>query len=806
MRTSTSATAFLVSAVIAASAILLLGATIATAAPVPSKFLLASHFGREVDLTTGADICTVASRDECQRGQESGAAGGFFYPQGVAVNTDPTSASYEDVYVADTVNHRVQELTAGGQFVSMFGWEVNKTKVEASAPQAERNICTAKSGDVCQAGVEGGAPGQLGQASSIAVSPANGDVYVADTAFGESGGEFAMAQRVQGFTSAGKLMLEVGKEVNETTGGNLCNLEEAGTKCKGAALRTPAAAEVSSEQGAFNFATEYGNTVIVGGPEDLLYVGDQGRVQEFTASGEPAGEISLAELSTTDKATGVAVDPVGDLFVADGGIPGVREYNASDQLQPRIIGSTNAVVQVSGLALDPDGRLGVVEVVGEHYENGESVPAESRGVLYSSAGVKISGFAPPASELFSVAALAFAASDTLYALKTSAQEVQAYTPIVFPEARTCAAEEVTATSARMCGEINSDGVFSTGFFQYGTSSSLGSQTALAFEGERLMFVPVAYQLTDLEPNQAYHYRVAAQAAVNGEVLQGQGEEMEFHTPTVAVRVLGTPTASFVKAQSAILSAAVNPEHLTTHYHFEYASCSTVAGCSSIHSTPEEESSQYGEIGATQEVRGLVPLTTYSYRFVASNELEEAGKVLGGKATSAEGTFTTGPVPAVKAITNPVSTVTPTTAIVSGVVSPDGGPATYAFELGVYAGASTDYGVVFSGSVLAESTPVVEYHELQGLQPGTTYAYRILIQSGYGVAQGELATFTTEGIAAVLTAPPIVGQLSVPVIAFPKTGPAPSLRGKAKHKRKRVYKKKRRRARPGRPRSSLSKRR
>jgi hypothetical protein len=42
----------------------------------------------------------------------------------------------------------------------------------------------------------------------------------------------------------------------------------------------------TSEIGAFDFAHESENTLAIGGPEDLLYVGDEGRMQEFQAEGK----------------------------------------------------------------------------------------------------------------------------------------------------------------------------------------------------------------------------------------------------------------------------------------------------------------------------------------------------------------------------------------------------------------------------------------------------------------------------------------------------------------------------------------
>jgi hypothetical protein len=116
-----------------------------------------------------------------------------------------------------------------------------------------------------------------------------------------------------------------------------------------------------------------------------------------------------------------------------------------------------------------------------------------------------------------------------------------------------------------------------------------------------------------------------------------------------------------------------------------------------------------------------------------------------------------------------------------MVDPGGQQATYVFELGVYTGASTAYGVVLSGTVPAETQPVAESEQLTGLQPGTTYAYRVTIRSGYGEATGTTATFTTEGLPAILTSPPTTSLLPTPSIAFPNTT-APSKHAKAKKKK------------------------
>ena len=129
--------------------ILAVGTAVAQATPPPTQFVLSSYWGSGIDETTGGNICTVASKDKCSEengqvmAQESTKPGGFNYPTSVAVDNDPASPEYNDVYVDDEINHRVQILSPTGAFVSMFGWGVNKTMDETpGATQAEKNVCT----------------------------------------------------------------------------------------------------------------------------------------------------------------------------------------------------------------------------------------------------------------------------------------------------------------------------------------------------------------------------------------------------------------------------------------------------------------------------------------------------------------------------------------------------------------------------------------------------------------------------------------------------------------------------------------
>jgi hypothetical protein len=145
--------------------------------------------------------CTTATG--CRHGSGGGGAGQFLRPAGVAVDNS-LGLSHGDVYVVDEENDRVQKFGPNGEFILMFGGEVNETKVREaeegkSVTASEEDICTQveiESGVECKAGVEGSADGEFeglynhGDLASIAVN-ADGRVYVGD------------AHSVQRFSEAG---------------------------------------------------------------------------------------------------------------------------------------------------------------------------------------------------------------------------------------------------------------------------------------------------------------------------------------------------------------------------------------------------------------------------------------------------------------------------------------------------------------------------------------------------------------------------------------------------------------------------
>ena len=74
------------------------------------------------------------------------------------VEVDQTS---HDVYVTDPPEHRVEKFSPTGEFILMFGKEVDQS--------TGGDVCTAASGDICKAGASAASPGGFEQPTYLAV-------------------------------------------------------------------------------------------------------------------------------------------------------------------------------------------------------------------------------------------------------------------------------------------------------------------------------------------------------------------------------------------------------------------------------------------------------------------------------------------------------------------------------------------------------------------------------------------------------------------------------------------------------------
>ncbi len=99
----------------------------------------------------GSELQTCTTT--CVQGVAGSGAGQFSGPTAIAVDDDPTSPSFHDVYVVDYKNLRIEKFSPSGEFLLAFGGGVNQT--------TSGDICTAGSGDLCGPGSDGTGEGEF---------------------------------------------------------------------------------------------------------------------------------------------------------------------------------------------------------------------------------------------------------------------------------------------------------------------------------------------------------------------------------------------------------------------------------------------------------------------------------------------------------------------------------------------------------------------------------------------------------------------------------------------------------------------
>ncbi|HEX2070389.1 MAG TPA: hypothetical protein VHF90_01925 [Thermoleophilaceae bacterium] len=204
------------------------------------------------------------------------------------------------------------------------------------------------------------------------------------------------------------------------------------------------------------------------------------------------------------------------------------------------------------------------------------------------------------------------------------------------------------------------------------------------------------------------------------------------TATIAASVT-VPTD--VQATSAVLNGVVDPGGLA-RWRMEVST-------DGVNFTPVEikrPANGSTPVPVSVTASGLSPNTQYRFRIFAEKVLSTTNVI---STLSAEGTFLTDAIPPT-ATTLPVSERRSTSAVLSATVNPNGSPTDYYFEYGP----TTGYGqrVPFpSGSAGSGATSRVVTQLISGLEPGTTYHYRVVAESDVGTATGGDVSFTTRGV-------------------------------------------------------------
>ena len=276
------------------------------------------------------------------------------------------------------------------------------------------------------------------------------------------------------------------------------------------------------------------------------------------------------------------------------------------------------------------------------------------------------------------------------------------------------------------GTVNPHGASTAVTFEYGTTTGYGSTITAAqspLTGGTAQ--SVSGGITGLNPGITYHFRVKA---VNS-LSTTYGDDQTF-TTLAALPTTTTASATSIASGSATLNGTVNPNAAATTVTFDYGI--TVSYGSSLTAIQNPLTGTASQ-AVSASLTGLTPGTTYHFRAKAANSV--------GTTNGSDQSFVY-PAVAPTVVTGSASTVSLTTATLSGTVNPYGTSTTYYFEYGTTSSYGSITGLRNAGSGWSDTS--VDANIL-GLSPNTIYHYRLVATNNTGTTDGQDQTFTTSFI-------------------------------------------------------------
>jgi hypothetical protein len=508
--------------------------------------------------------------------------------------TGGTATATVSTTQAGVEGDNVEKFSPSGEFILMSGKAVNKTAVMLSGTEAEQDVCTALSGDVCGGGVEGSTPGAFIAPNYVSVDNVTGEVYVADSASG----------LVTKFTANGEVDSTWGDNgAGESANGQLVGpkgkpAEPFGRRFTGIAVDTAGNLWVDGEehenQRLFEFASNSG-----------FKIAWTPTLETGTEAGNAIGP----------ERWGIAVDPNNNVIVS---AVGALEYNPAG----KFIGVIASEGGDSGVAVDasdavfldtvsniavyrscrPEGRLHLCQVT------------EAFGSNHHSKGLLAVNSASP--------------GDTLYVTDPTGRRVVAFSSVTVPAVSTGKPSGLSSTAATLNGTVNPSGVelkeaLEGCRFEWGETTAYGHEApcdkTAAQVGSGSGPVALHATVSGLQQGKTYHYRLVA-ANANDRNEPSLGGDVAFGPPLIE-----SESAADVAATTATVNADIVPQNIDTRFRVEYGTSVNYG-----QSTPETD---IGAAAAAQsvhgELQGLAPGTVYHYRFVAENVLGEGASAVVG---------------------------------------------------------------------------------------------------------------------------------------------------------------------------------
>ena len=167
-----------------------------------------------------------------------------------------------------------------------------------------------------------------------------------------------------------------------------------------------------------------------------------------------------------------------------------------------------------------------------------------------------------------------------------------------------------------------NGLSTTRWFEYGTTTGYGSKTSSVSAGSGAAASSVSAAVKNLKAATTYHFRLVAQNS-SGKTF---GADKTF--ATVGAPAAQTGAAQGVGPDTAVLTGSLDTKGRSTTWWFDYGTSTKYGKSTSSKSAGSKAGLQ--KVSAT--LTGLTPATTYHYRLVAKSDA--------GTTYAADATFTT----------------------------------------------------------------------------------------------------------------------------------------------------------------------
>jgi DNA-binding beta-propeller fold protein YncE len=723
-------------------------------------------FGGEPTVSLDVGASALAVEAALQALPQVGAKGGVIAVTGAGTVADPYTFTFEGSFggVKEVLGYEYSANPEPGFFRSAT------TLTSGSSPFEE---CVAADGDTCAAGQASAEAGGMNGPLGLAVDQTTGNVYVTDEG----------NHRVDVFSSTGEFEgawgwgVSTGKSELE-----FCTAPSQPTECR--------VGETGSGAGEFGGAIGFPAVDPTTGDVDVADPAN-GRIDQFSVA-TSAGKVTSVEFARSfehfepGSPVSVAVDNEGGVYALLGRYPGGVEKldSAGEPVASFATEQLSGEPAPSAIAVNP----GTDRVLALRQCNATICPEAPstawRIFEFDTLGNSLTTYEhielnPGLREWHQEIGLAAGSSDAnIYVtaagwLPTENQSVFTLNTPVPPTVTVAPASGVGSSEAVLHGTVTpNENALNRIQTEYQFEYSLDGQNWTPVPGvgkvaAGMTPTPVEQTVTGLESNTVYHVRLHAskEFAAGSET---SSNTTEFKTESAPPTVAGLSTPE-VEAGSVLVEAHVNPQGEETTYRFEYG-VSEAYG-STLPGGEGDAGANVGDVNVRLRPEGLLPGTLYYFRMVATNARGSG---------EAKGTFTTAALTPPVVTTGGYSALAQNGVTISGTLDTLGLPSTYGFEVGT----STSYGPPTGlASVGAGASGASVSLSLSGLQPGTTYHYRITASSVDGTSYGADRTFTTTTFPGAFATPPVpLPFVLVPQVAFPVESRAQAVKAKTPTKK------------------------